>query len=235
MMPPSGLKIALLIGVGMVLLRSPAVRAADDLTAAWADLASADEVKAARALLALSATPKETTALLAKHLKPVKADSSAIAKLVKDLDSDDVKTRDAASQELEYLGKYAKAELEKHRNDTTSAEVKKRIGDVMDKMPTDEKTPAAPPQLKGSRVGVQNNNGNITIIIDGKALDLTTLAPPPPPAPNLKWLRVARATVLLEHLGTPEARQILERVADGEAEAPPTKAAREALQRLKAK
>jgi hypothetical protein len=41
--------------------------------------------------------------------------------------------------------------------------------------------------------------------------------------------------VVLEHLGTPDARQILERVADGEAEALPTKAARESLDRLKGK
>jgi hypothetical protein len=216
-----------------------AVRADDKkdaavLNAAWTDLASADEVKAARALLAMTANPKETTAFLARRLKAVKVNKDAVAKLVQNLDSDDLNTRNAASQELEYLGKYAKAELEKHKGTTPSAEARKRIGDLLEKLPDDENRPAAPPQLKGNRVGVQNNNGNITIIIDGKPLDLTTLAPPPP-APNLKWVRAARAAVVLEHLGTPEARQVLEKLASGEAEAPPTKAARDSLERLKAK
>src|SRR6059058_1306771 len=107
MIPRSRILLVLacgLIGVGTLLVQPPAARAADDLNTAWADLASADEVKAARALLALSATPKETAAFLGQRLNPVKVDPSGVAKLVKDLDSDDVKVRDAASQELEYLG-----------------------------------------------------------------------------------------------------------------------------------
>ncbi len=229
----SAVALGLLVAVGAA--RADDKKAAPDAAAAWTDLASPDEIKAARALLALSETPKETVAFLADHLKPVKADKSAIAQLVKDLDSDDVKVRDAASRELEYLGKYAKPELERYLEKPPSPEVKKRLGNVLDKVPSDEKTPAAMPQIKGRSVGVSNVGGNITIMIDGKPLDLTTLAPPPPPPPNPGWVRAARATVILEHIGTPEARQVLERLADGEKEAAPTKAAREALERLRGK
>ncbi len=209
--------------------------AAVDVNAAWTDLGSVDEAKAARALLALSAAPKEAVALLGQQLKPVKIDPSKIAKMVQDLDSNDLKTREAGTRELAYLGKYARPELDRHLKKATSEEVKHRIADLLERMPIDEKTPAPPMQLTGRSVGVNNVNGNITIIIDGKPLDLTKMAPPPPPAPNLGWLRAARAAALLEYIGTPAAREILERQSDGEPDAPPTKAARESLNRLKDK
>jgi hypothetical protein len=49
----------------------------------------------------------------------------------------------------------------------------------------------------------------------------------------MAWVRAARAALVLEQIGTPQAKKVLERLAGGEAEAPPTKAAREALDRLK--
>jgi RNA polymerase sigma factor (sigma-70 family) len=54
----------------------------------------------------------------------------------------------------------------------------------------------------------------------------------PPPGPSGAWLRAVRAIALLESIGTPEARAILETLAAGEAEALPTQEARAALQRL---
>jgi hypothetical protein len=209
--------------------------AAMDLNVAWTDLGSVDEAKAARALLTLSAAPKEAVALLGQELKPVKIDTSMIAKMVQDLDSNDLKTREAATRELAYLGKYAKPELDRHSKKATSEEVKHRIADLLERLPVDEKVPAPPMKLTGNTVGVNNVNGNITIIIDGKPLDLTKLAPPPPALPNVGWLRASRAAALLEHIGTPAAKEILQRQADGEADAPPTKAARDSLNRLKDK
>ena len=54
-------------------------------------------------------------------------------------------------------------------------------------------------------------------------------AVPPTPAP---WVRVERAVKVLERIGTPEAIQILQTLSQGEPEALPTKAAKEALERL---
>jgi hypothetical protein len=59
------------------------------------------------------------------------------------------------------------------------------------------------------------------------------MTPLPAPTPRLAWHRVERAAAVLEHIGTPEAKALLESLAGGEAEAPPTKAAKEALERLK--
>ena len=163
----------------------------------------------------------------------MKVDAASIAKLVKLLDSDDFETRQEAGRELEYLGKFAKATLEKHLADATPIEAKRAIRVLIDKMPGDEKGPVPPPKIMGRSVSIRSGNGEIQIIIDGKPLDLTAYAPKLPPPPPTGWARAVRATAVLEHLGTPEARLLLEKVAAGEADAPPTKAAKEALERLK--
>jgi hypothetical protein len=46
------------------------------------------------------------------------------------------------------------------------------------------------------------------------------------------WGRATRAVMLLEHIGTPAAVKVLERMATGHADASPTKAAKDALKRL---
>jgi hypothetical protein len=209
--------------------------AAPRLERLWADLTSADEARAVRATLGLAANPKESFPLLANHLRPVKVDAASIAKLVKQLDSDDFDTREAAGRELEYFGKFARAALEKHLADDASPEAKRAIRVLIDKMPGDEKTPSLPPKIMGRSVSIRSGNGEIQIIIDGKPLDVAAYVPKLPPPPPVGWVRAARATAVLEHLDTPEARRLLEKLADGEPDAPPSKAAKEALERLKNK
>jgi hypothetical protein len=199
------------------------------LDALWTDLASPDEAKATRAALALAAS-KDAVPFLKDHLKPVKADPKRLAQLIAQLDSDDFTNREAAAAELDYLGKFIKADLEKAVANKPSAEVKKRLQGFLDRIAGEAAIPGAPPAITGRSVGVSNNNGKITIIVDGKPLDLT---PPAVPTPRMGWVRATRAVAVLEHVGSAEARKILEGVAEGEGEAPPTKAAKEALDRLK--
>lgn len=204
----------------------------------WAELASPDDGKATRALLALAATPKETTAFLQENLKPVKADAKRVGQLVKQLGSSNFPTRAKAMAELEYLGKYIKGDLEAALKNDLDVETKMRIQQLIDKMPKPAKKAEPMPKPKvggGKSIAVQNINGQITIIIDGVPLDLSKLPepPPPPPGPPLPWVRAVRAVHLLEHLATPESRQLLQTIAAGEADALPTVAAREALERSK--
>jgi RNA polymerase sigma factor (sigma-70 family) len=203
---------------------------ASRLDGLWADLASADEAKATRAALALVAT-KDAVPFLKDRLKPVKVDAKRVAQLIEQLDSDDFARREEAANELDYLGKFIKTDLERAAKDTKSAEVTKRVQDMLGRIASETAGPAAPPALTGNRVEASSVNGKITVTIDGKPINLTPTAAAP--APRLAWVRVARAAAVLEHVGTPEAQKILEALADGEAEAPPTKAAKEALDRLK--
>jgi hypothetical protein len=218
-----------------LLLVPPAPAQEVRFNALWADLASADEGKAVRATLGLAAMSKEAVPFLKQRLQPVKVDAARVGKLVKQLDSEEFDQREAAGKDLEYLGKYVKPLLEKHAADADiSAEAKRAIRDVISKIPPDETAPPPAPKIMGRSVSIRTQgNGEIQIIIDGKPLDLTAYAPKPPPGPNMNWVRAVRAVAVLEHLGTPEARQLLEAVADGEADAAPTKAAKEALGRMK--
>ena len=204
----------------------------------WAELASPDEGKATRALLALAATPKETTAFLQQQLKPVKADAKRVAQLVKALENQNFVIRTQAMAELEYFGKYIKADLEEAHKKNSDAETKMRLKQLLDKMPKDKKAepPMPMPKLGGGKsISVSNINGQITITVDGVPLDLNKVAvpPTPPPGPPAGWVRAVRAVTILEHLATPEAQQILQAIASGESDALPTVAAREALERLK--
>jgi hypothetical protein len=78
----------------------------------------------------------------------------------------------------------------------------------------------------------------VEIKINGQPINFADLAKgsapaPNPPAPNPQWLRAGRATSLLESFETPEARAILEEIANrGEPEAGPTLEAKAALKRL---
>ena len=198
--------------------------------ALWADLASADESKAVRALLALAADPKAIS-FLKDNLRPVKADADRVTKLVKDLDSNEFTTRQKAMEELEYYGKAVKDQLEKAAKGELSAEAKQRVQQLLDKMPKPPEVKAAPPPVQPGKIAVVIINGKV--IVNGQPVD----GNPQPAAiavgPSMQWVRAARAIALLEHLNTPEARQLIEAISQGDAEALPTTVAKAALERLK--
>lgn len=209
----------------------PATSAADPaLDALWADLASADDARAALALLKLGATPHPSVAYLKAHLGPVKADPARVARLIAQLDDNDFGTRQRAAEDLEYLGKAIKDDLEKALKGNTSAEARQRIQQLLNKLPKPIQAKEAPPapQPGVNRVAIINGR----VLINGVEVNNT---PPPavPQGPSMTWIRAVRAVALLEHIGSAEARQVLEAIAQGEPDALPTREARAALDRLK--
>src|SRR5262249_35850009 len=134
---------------------SAAPAAADKTVAAWADLTGNDDAKVARALLALGAMPKETVQFLQENLFPVKADAERVKKLIADLDTVMHPEREAAAEQREYLGKYAKADLEKAVADSKSEEVKRKAKQLLERLPGDKKDPKDP-AVGGGKPGAQN-------------------------------------------------------------------------------
>src|SRR5262249_25722995 len=149
-----------------------AAEPASSLDNLWADLASPDEAKATRAALRVAAS-KEGVAYLKEHLKPVKADPKQVAQLIEQLDNDDFAKREEAGEELDYFGKFIKGDMEKVVAGKTSAEVKKRVQDMLDRIASEAAVPGVAPAITGNSVSVSNNNGKVTILIDGKPLKMT--------------------------------------------------------------
>lgn len=198
----------------------------------WADLADKNEVKATRAALVLASTPKETVSFLRSVLKPVKLETARFKTLLKELDNDEFETRDRAYKELEYFGKAIRAQLEEVLKSPPSTEVRNQVERLIEASRSEDGLPPMPPpQIQGRSVSVQNAGGQVKIIIDGKPLDLNPKVIEKP-GPQPSWVRAARATAVLEHIGTPEAKEILRSLAAGEADVLPTKSAKEALDRL---
>jgi hypothetical protein len=146
--------------------------------------------------------------------------------------------------ELEYLGKCGKTLLEKHLKENKSNEAQRRLKELLNRIPSDPAdiaNPNTPPPVQpapGGRGGITitSRNGQREIIIDGQRIDLNNTHTGPAVVvvrPNPGWLRASRAVSLLEHLGTPEARQVLQVMAQVDREAQPTRDASEALDRLK--
>jgi hypothetical protein len=209
--------------------RSPA------LENVWADLATADEVKVALAILSLSKNPNEALAYLKQNLPAVKADPKRVAQLVADLDSNQFAVRQKAVEGLEYLGKYIKEDLEKALAKGPPIETKQRLQELLDRMPKPVKDPKPlPPQKPGQgiSVSVTTVNGQQQILVNGVPVGGAPAGPATPVGPPMSWVRAVRAIALLEHIGTSEAKQILETLASGEEDALPTQQAKAALERL---
>jgi hypothetical protein len=163
---------------------APAERSAVDSAALWADL-TRDGITAHRAMAALIVAPRQALPLLRERLRPaVPADPRRVARLIAELDSERFAARENATRELESLGESALPALRKVLADSPSAEVHRRVEQLLAK-------PAGADRL-----------------------------------------RDVRAVEALEHIGTSDAREVLQNLAKGSAEARLTREAKAALERL---
>jgi RNA polymerase sigma factor (sigma-70 family) len=108
----------------------------------WENLAGPDAAEAYRAVWALAGA-RGTVPFLQKKLRPAPEPgpeaSKQLARLVADLDNDDFKVREKATEELEKLGPSAAVALRKALDGKPSPEMRKRVETLLDKLsgPTD--------------------------------------------------------------------------------------------------
>jgi WD40 repeat protein len=164
---------------------------ADDMERLWASLADPDGRAAFKAMSRLGAAPEEAVALLSGRLKPEDGKGDDVARLIEALDDDSFDVRQSAARRLAAMGKSAEDPLRKALAGKPSAEMRRAIEDLLDKLKEKAAAPGPSDQVRG-----------------------------------------LRAVEVLEDVGTPEARKVLEALAKGGADAPLTAGAREALARL---
>jgi RNA polymerase sigma factor (sigma-70 family) len=110
----------------------------------WTELASDDATVAYRALCTLIIAGDRAVDLLRSRLRPaVASDPGPVDKLVADLDSDRFETRERAASELEKKSRAIEPQLRKALQDSSSAEVRRRIRELLDKL----ESAALPPSV----------------------------------------------------------------------------------------
>jgi hypothetical protein len=160
------------------------------LASCWEDLRGEDGARAYTAMQRFMVDPARSVPYLGKRLRPAaRIDATRLARLIADLDSNQFAVREKATEELEKLGELAEPALEKALASKPSAEVKRRVEPLLEKL-------RAP-------------------IISGPKL------------------RTLRAIEVLEHIGTPEAQEVLQTLAKGAPEALITREAKASLDRLR--
>jgi hypothetical protein len=169
----------------------PKELAAKQLDELWRDLAGEDAVKAYRSIWMLALAPKQSVPFLQAHLQPVPAaDAKRLARLLRDLDSEDFAARTKARDELEKLGEAAAGALRDAARKPSSVEVGRQVKGLLEKINVEKRTPSP------------------------------------------KRIRVLRALEALEQAVTPEAGELLKRLAGGASEAQLTRQAKASVERL---
>ncbi len=207
----------------------PKAKAAE-LEGLWADLYK-DEPVASKALLRMFKQPEYAVPFLKEKLRPLKLEQKRCEELLKDLGSDDEKTWKSAWDELDYLDPRLAIDLLTLMNDITENPARTRMVELCSQRTADS---LAGQTITINKIGVEgynfrSNGGSWWAEHQVDRIGVSTWSTKP------SWRRAARAIAILEEIGTPGAVKLLEQMGEGHAEASPTKAAKESLERLKKK
>jgi hypothetical protein len=108
------------------------------LSRLWEELSDPDAAVAFRAVWSLAAAPDRAVPFLRAQLVPDRGDAAAFARQVRsriaDLDSGHFPTRQAAQQSLRQMGWRAEPFLREARKQPASAEVAKRLDELLDRL-----------------------------------------------------------------------------------------------------
>jgi hypothetical protein len=127
---------------------SASVPDSKELERLWDDLAAAEARRAHAASARLARFPNETLQLLQKHLRPLPEATPNFVQAIKDLDHADFKVREAATATLRQIGQHLRPELERALVKSASAEVRRRLEEVLEEIRT---TPLPADMLRQKR------------------------------------------------------------------------------------
>jgi RNA polymerase sigma factor (sigma-70 family) len=106
-----------------------------EVAASWEDLASGDAGRGYAAVWQLAGAPAAAVPFLRERLKPTTEEEvNKIPRYIRDLDSDTFVVRQKAQQQLERLGPAAESALRKAREQESSAEVLRRIDELLERL-----------------------------------------------------------------------------------------------------
>ncbi len=115
----------------------PVELTAEELRKLWADLASTDAAVAHRALWKLTADPARSVTFLRTQLEPApRIEQQRLARLLRDLDSEDFTRRQQASAELEKLAEQVEPALRQALEHGPSPESRRRLEELLEKAET---------------------------------------------------------------------------------------------------
>jgi WD40 repeat protein len=202
---------------------SPTKLTAKQLEDLWSELKILDARQAFQAVQTLVAARQDTVPYLARTLVPDPSktlDDAAIARLISDLDNEQFVVREEASRKLEQLGWSAHGALCQALARKPSPEVTRRLNQLLEKLgdnmgqESPQRKDLGPPQVRRLRERLGD--------------------PGEPDVPPPAWgvVRLQRAVEVLETIATPEARDVLKKLAKGHADDPLTREAQEAVRRL---
>lgn len=189
---------------------------------AWEDLAKTEPV-ASRALLRMSATPAETVAFLKDHLKPLDLSTDDLDAKLKDLASDDETTWKAAFAYLEYYDPRLNRALFTLFDGVPDNPARSRLTAVLSDRPASA--------YEGQSVQLRPVGDGANFVVNGGSWwaepRVDRLALGGWGTTKRLWTRAVRAIVLLQRINTPDAQAIVSDMAGGNADALPTKVAKD--------
>jgi hypothetical protein len=214
----------------------------------WGLLLVSDEASSTRALLELTARPKaDVVAFLDGKLKTLTLTADRARTLLADLGSETPEVATAAFEELSVLDPRLVMTVADVLKDLPDGRHRQRVVAVLTNRPLDTfegyslvYQSAAELSAKFGREfpaniqmdALPNRPLGANPILRGSTSLAETVAELSRSGWQKDWGRATRAVMLLEHIGTPAAVKVLERMATGHADASPTKAAKDALKRL---
>lgn len=199
------------------------------LDAAWADLLSTDEQTAGRAILRLAAHRDDAVEYLKEKMRPLRLTKERAGQLLVYLASEDEKVARAAFEEFGYFDPRLALNDQELRDALSDKPASRRLGAVLCDLPMDglsgEKWHWYSPNNKVYRFNCGEAISDRDVAIGVESIGAV--------GRKATWVRATRAVAVLEFLGTPKARAILDDLAAGHPDAAPTKAAKVAGDRLR--